>query len=223
MTGAVKMFRLDLLSMQVYFKSYVVFFLYPLLFAWWEPVGMAVMAGMMLAMLGGSIFSVQEKNKLERLYGMLSISDSSLLAGRYLFLLANCLTVQLVILPLHFVVSRLIGKTPSGSELLFAMGLSYFLFWLQCSYQIPLFIKFGYTKMRIWATAPFIVIALSSVLFTYTLGDALKARGPYLEKAIYYMYINPLQPMLTLIALGTLLGAVSYLISIGAYRSTKRR
>ena len=133
MTGAVKMFRLDLLSMQVYFKSYLVFFLYPLLFAWWEPVGMAVMAGMMLAMLGGSIFSVQEKNKLERLYGMLSISDSSLVAGRYLFLLANCLAIQLVILPLHFAVSRLIGKTPGGSELLFAMGLSYFLFWLQCS------------------------------------------------------------------------------------------
>ena len=222
MTGAVKMLRLDLLTMRVYLKSYLIYLLYPILFAWWEPSGMATMAGLMLAMLGGSIFSVQEKNKLERLYGMLSISDSSLVAGRYLFLLVNCLTIQLVILPLHFVVSRLIGKMPSGNDLIFAIGLSYFLFWFQCSYQIPLFMKFGHTKMRMWAAAPFIVLALSSVMFASLFGETIKTRGLYLEEAFHHLSNHSLQITLTLLALGTLLGAMSYLISVGVYKSTKR-
>ncbi len=218
MTAAVKMFRLDLLTMQVYLKSYMIFMVYPLLFAWWEPVGMGVMAGFMLAMLGGSIFSVQEKNKLERLYGMLSISDSSLVAGRYLFLLVNCLMVQMAILPLHILASRLIGRMPGGEDLLLAMGLSYFLFWLQSSYQVPLFLKFGYTKMRLWVTLPFVLVALAFGFLT----PMFKEAAPSIETWFEQIHQHSLSLSLILLALGTLLGMISYLISIGVYKSTKQ-
>ncbi len=220
MTAAVKMFRLDLLTMQAYLKSYMIFMLYPVMFAWWEPTAMGVMAGFMLAMLGSSIFSVQEKNKLERLYGMLSISDRGLVAGRYLFLFANCLTVQLVMLPLHFLVSRLTGKMPAGQDLLLAIGLSYFLFWMQSSYQVPLFFKFGYTKMRLWVTLPFVLIALGFGLLTPMF--KLKEAAPSIEAWFEQIHQNSLSLSLVLLALGTLLGVVSYLISIGVYKSTKQ-
>lgn len=221
MTQAAKMFRLDFMSMKVYLRSYLLFLAYPILFAWWEPVGMAVMGGMMLAMLGGSIFSVQEKNKLERLYGMLAITPAGLVAGRYLFLMANCLLVQVVMLPVHILAGRIAGRNWEMNNFLFALGLSYLLFWVLAALQTPLYFKYGYTKMRMWVALPFMLIALGTTLLSSTITERFPAVLAALEAFFTGVLTAPATALAFCLLAGTMLALLSYVVSIRTYLSTR--
>lgn len=54
-----------------------------------------------VALMSTTVFSAQEKNQLERLYGSVSISLKDIVLGRYVFVFLNYFVSYLLIIVLH--------------------------------------------------------------------------------------------------------------------------
>lgn len=222
MVGVGKMFRLDFITMKAYFKSYIIFIIYPLIFASFDVIAMGIMMGFMLSMLSNSIFSVQEKNKLERLYGVMGISDKSLMGGRYLFLMGHCFLAIFVMIPLHAIARTFLNSNVTFHDIIMAVGCFFFCYWLITSLQTPLSVRFGYTKSRMWGMLPFLIVAVSPFLILNLFKDSVKPAVEAINAWYETIATQPVINCLVLVAAGLVFAIISYVISLRCYRGIKK-
>lgn len=222
MTGAIKMTKLDLMTMKAYRRSYFIYLAYPFIFSFWSVSGMASMSAAMLSMLSVSIFSVQEKNNMERLYGTLGLSDKEILAGRYFFLLLNNLLVLLIALPLHLVIAAVRGELPSGGEIALAFGLGLAVFWFMAGIQAPLCIRYGYSKSRFSILIPVIIIAVAPALLVLVMGDKVsEVVASAINRWADSNSVSAYGAAALMLAAGCLFALISYWVSTKCYRAKK--
>ncbi len=124
--------RLDAALVKPYFRSICFTLLLPLVFT---AINRSLFTGVsfamcFIAMTSGYTFSIAEKNNMDRLFGILPVQKSSLVLGRYLFILAM----------------GLLALTAALAGL--------FLFTLYTVFQIPGYYRLGSIRGRVFMYIP---------------------------------------------------------------------
>lgn len=164
MNGVVKMARLDNRSrsgksmLSVYVT--LVFCLAMLSFGGVSLLTACYTVAWVMALCLQSIFAIQEKNDLKRLYASLSLSSREVVAGRYLYfyahfcaaiLLANVLSVVLMVMRDEMI------QVPS---MITATAVALCMFTVIISIQTPIYFALGFIRGQRLAVLAYVVVLL---------------------------------------------------------------
>ena len=212
-----RMTRLDISCMKPYWASYLILIAVTLFqYGLGTPVTALVTTSTMYAlMLSTTVFSLQERFNLDLLYGTLALNQRDIVQGRYGMIMLHYLFVLVMglsplvlnFLPLPFVSV----PSPEPYELLLSIAVSFTLFSLFASFQLPLLFRYGYSKARWLALLPFLVMAII-VMFI------MNASGTTSFVSNLDVILNQpafLLPIAGLICLGSIF--LSYRLSLVAY------
>lgn len=143
-----------------------------------SPVAVLCITGAwFIALQASNIFAIQEKNNLERLYGSVSVALKDIVLGRYIFMLLNYFISFFVVVALYIGFELYRNNAINLTDIMLGFGLSFFIFSAITGIQIPLFFKMGYTKAKIMALVPFLIIMLLVVIpsFINILSDLVQS------------------------------------------------
>lgn len=212
MMGSIKMFKLDLYTMKSQMFSYLYVILITMFFTFMKSsiILVCITCSWFMLLMSTSIFAIQERNNLNRLYGSLSIKLKNIVLGRYIFIFITYIITVWVIIILFCGILLLQGKPIIGQEILIGFSISLLVFSFVAGIQIPAFFKLGYTKAKFWTLVPYLGFIVW-MIFSTLLKDATT--------------IVPLSNQTIIILVGILLSVVftviSYRVSIIAYRKRK--
>jgi len=143
-----------------------------------SPVAVLCITGAwFIALQASNIFAIQEKNNLECLYGSVSVALKDIVLGRYIFMLLNYFISFLVVVALYIGFALYGNNAINLTDIMLGFGLSFFIFSAITGIQMPLFFKMGYTKAKIMALVPFLIIMLLVVIpsFINILSDLVQS------------------------------------------------
>ena len=207
MSNMLKATKLDFSLVRPYFKVIGFTMLLPIAFA---AINRSILTGVsfamcFIAMTTGYTFSITEKNRMERLYGILPVKKSEMVIGRYLFVLALGALALVVSLITQPIVLRVIGETVEKVDIISAAIGGLFLFALYTVFQIPGYYKFGSIKGRVFMYIP--VAGFLATLF-------LLPKIPMDNSIITTLSNSPVLLIVLVIVLVVVMYAVSILFSI---------
>jgi hypothetical protein len=111
-------------------------------------------------------FLIADKSDLETLYAVLPVPRRSFLYGHYVWALTSFLATVAVGTALAVTFAQVSGPPLSGHTLETILALSWGLYAVDISIQLPLLIRFGYTRIGLWGiTAPLALAADAVVRF----------------------------------------------------------
>lgn len=116
--------------------------------------------------IAGQYFFVYEKNNLEKLYGVLPLSKSEVVIGRYIYALCIVIINGIIAATVAYIVSLLTNKVMSGSEFLTYLSIGFLYACLMVAVIFPLYFKFSFSKIYIFSNLPFYLIFV--LLFVLT-------------------------------------------------------
>ena len=215
MSGFMKMTKLDFVTMKSQFWAYLSLLLIFILF-WIMGSSVTILcitAGWFVALFSNTLFSLQEKNKLDRLYGSVSINVKDMVMGRYVFAGLNFLLSLLAIIILYIGSAMFQNEMLSITDVAIGVSVSFLIFSIITGIQMPMFFKMGYTKAKIWSMVPFIAMMILIIL--------AKPLAYMLSDIIVFLQSNQSGLIMGGIIFGVIIQLISYRISVAAYR--KRR
>ena len=156
----------------------------------------------------GSVFSVHEKSNSIKLYGILPLKKSEMIAGRYLYALIIGTVYITIAGIMGFVMSIFrVGDYNSLSYwAALAFGFVYFGFAVGISY--PIYLKFTFAKASIFTMLPMYIIAVAFLLITRKT-NLTSNLGSIIKFFIDHLYLVPIFGLLG----GLILLTVSALIA----------
>ena len=114
----------------------------------------------------GSVFSVEEKNHIDKLHGILPLRKSDMIAGRYVYALVIGL-VNLVIAGIFgFVISLIVNAGLSAMTFFSALGLTFLYFCFAVAIAFPVYFKFTFTKAYVFTMIPIYLVMLLVVFLS---------------------------------------------------------
>jgi len=217
MIKAVKVLKLDFLTVKPYCRVFLLFMAVGFLFGIGnkEPYIIPPMFMIWALFLVSYPFSIGEKNSLDKLYGTFSLKRKDIVTGRYLFSLAGSVLFLAVSVVIVFLSASIIKKNIEIEELLFVVFIGVLIFSAVASFQIPIFFKFGYSKAKLLTYLPLLAIAFIVPLANLipadsTIGRMFNEIGKIIEEKTYLAYVMMLS--ISLIVL-----YISYIISRSIY------
>ncbi len=135
-------------------------------------------------------FAVGEQNGIDALYVTLSIGRNTVVLGRYLFALIVDLCSALLSFVLAFAVSVALKRDFGALQSLLTTCVILLAYSALQSIQLPIFFKLGYTRAKLLAYLPFVVLPLAVILFSSLFKGAFAV-----ERAAYFfgwLAANPL-------------------------------
>ena len=153
----------------------------------------------------GTIFSVYEKNNLNKLYGILPIGKHEVVIGRYLYALFFVIINGIVSGVLAYVISLFVNKEMSQLEILTYLSASLLFFILYIAIDFPLFFKFTFSKIYVLTNLPFYLLFVIG-FFIVKKTDTLKNLTQIIQ------YFTDHQNMIWVIGIG--LGLILLCISV---------
>ena len=179
MRAFLKMAKLDFLTMKTQFFSYLSLVVIVLMFGFMKSsvIVLCITSAWFIALQASNIFAIQEKNNLERLYGSVSVELNDIVLGRYAFMFLNYFISFLAVIVLNFGFSLYQGITVNVSDIMLGFSLSFLIFSIITGIQMPLFFKMGYTKAKVWALLPFLIVMAVVVIpsFITALSDLIQS------------------------------------------------
>ena len=168
MSNIWKSVKLDFSLVRPYVKTICFTIALPVVFA---AINRSLMTGISFAMcftamISRSMFSITEKNDMERLYGILPIRKSELVIGRYVFIIILGILALLFSLITHPVILSSLGENVSAFDIAVAAVSGIFLFALYTVFLIPGYYKYGSIKGRVFMYIP--VVGFLVTLFWVT-------------------------------------------------------
>jgi hypothetical protein len=221
MSDSLKMTRLDFASL----KSQYLYLVGVISVVFFSMVGgvstmpVLVTAAWYSALASSALFSIQEKNGLNRLYGSMSISQKDIVRGRYVFMLSFFGFSLLLGLACHFCLMTVWGKPLDFTYLIPGLGISLLVFSLIVGLQTPLFFKWGYLRARLWSLVIFFAAIFLVALIPPLIGAVSDMSG--FLPAVTELWQQQLLIGVGGITAGCAILIVSYRIAFVAYR--KRR
>jgi len=166
MTAFLRITKLDFLTMKTQAISYLSLVAIVLMFGFMgSPVAvLCITDAWFIALQASNIFSIQEKNNLERLYGSVSVTLNDIVLGRYIFMFLNYLISFLTVIVLYLGLSLYLNSAINLSDIMLGFSLSFLIFSTITGVQMPLFFKMGYTKAKVMALVPFLIVMLLVVI-----------------------------------------------------------
>lgn len=210
MTNSVKMAKLDFMSM----KSQNVFLVAVAIMVFFGFMGTSVVimcltAAWFSALISSTIFTIQEKNDLDRLYGSISIGQKDIVLGRYIFMLAFYGVSLLIGIASYSCFALIQSKALDFLNIIPGVGLSLLIFSVIVGIQTPMFFKLGYMKAKVWSFVPFLAMMALAIIPTFV--EALSGILEFLQKHENLLSVGG-------IVSGCIILLCSYHISITAYR-----
>ena len=166
MSNSLKMARLDYFTFKSQIVSYAALILMTIMFSFMGSsfVTLGITVAWFAALLSTNIFSIQEKNELERLYASLPFSLKSIIRGRYIFTFANYAFAMILTIITGVFVSFIQDRNLDYADTFFGICISLLAFTIISGIQIPIYFKLGYTKAKAWCMIPFILVIAICVL-----------------------------------------------------------
>lgn len=214
MRAFLKMAKLDFLTMKTQFFSYLSLVVIVLMFGFMKSsvIVLCITSAWFIALQASNIFAIQEKNNLERLYGSVSVELNDIVLGRYAFMFLNYFISFLAVIVLNFGFSLYQGITVNVLDIMLGFSLSFLIFSIITGIQMPLFFKMGYTKAKVWALLPFLIVMAVVVIpsFITALSDLIQS-----------IMVNQCAVIIISIMAGGVIEFMSYKIAVIAYRKRK--
>ena len=157
MLGFLKMTKLDLFTIKPQFLSYLAVIPIALMYGFMTHSPVAVISiniAWVEVLLLASIFAIQEKNGLDRLYGSLSMNLNEIILGRYIFALFFYTISFIGSIGVFAILIRLNNISILDTLTGFCISLAYFS--INTGIQFPIYFKLGYMKARFWFLFVFI-------------------------------------------------------------------
>jgi len=129
--------------------------------------------GMFLTMIFGvtscgSVFSVHERNHSDKLYGILPLRKSEMIAGRYLYALIIGFAYIIAAGIMGFVIWKALGANAKVTALSYwaTLGLGFVYFCFATGVSYPIYFKFSFAKANIFTMVPMYIIAVLYLVLT---------------------------------------------------------
>ena len=151
----------------------------------------------------GQVFSVYEKNNLEKLYGILPLKKSDVIIGRYLYALIIIVVNGIIATLVAYIVSLLTNNIMSSNEFLTLLSVGFAYACLMTAVIFPLYFKFSFSKVYIFSNLPFYLLFVILFLLTRKT-NVLQQAGPA---------VQTLTSSLTVAAIGLSLGLILLALS----------
>lgn len=128
----------------------------------------------------GQVFSVYEKNNLDKLYGILPLKKTDVVIGRHLYALIIIVINGVIAALVAYIVSIITGNTMSSVEFLTLLSIGFAYACLMTAVIFPLYFKFSFSKVYIFSNLPFYLLFV--ILFALTRKtNVLQQAGPAVQ------------------------------------------
>lgn len=163
-----KMARLDFYVVKTYSKTMIFTMLYPVVIG---AMNQSLVSGISFAMvfigmMTGYVFSISEKNDMERLYSMLPVSKKHMVIGRYLYTCILGITGLLISLMIQSVALQAMSIAVTSTDMIEAILTGVITFSFYPVFLLPGYYKYGYIKGRFFIFIPLAGYLLILFLFS---------------------------------------------------------
>ena len=164
MTAVARMAMLNLRTVAPYrYQGFLVFALGVLLFASKPTVLVPALVFFFTSQFASYPFNVADKAGLDTLYAVLPLPRRSMLYGHYAWAIALFVATASVSTVLAVLLARAQTVPFSGRTVMTVLALSWALFAVNVAIQLPLLIRFGYTRVSVLGTALPLAVVLGTV------------------------------------------------------------
>lgn len=214
MSNSLKMARLDYFTFKSQIVAYTALALMTIMFSVMGSsfITLNITVSWFAALLSMNIFTIQEKNELDRLYASLSFSLKNIIGGRYIFTFVNYALASIVTIMIGITVSFLQNRNVDYADIILGVCISLFAFSLITGIQIPIYFNLGYTKARAWCMVPYVLVMVICILSSFM--DVFSSIIAGLTE--HQMVLGMISLMISFISI-----PVSYHLSVMSYQ--KRR
>lgn len=211
MNGAFRIAKLDFFTMKSQAVLYVIMVLIVSMFSIMDSsiIVSFITGAWFTALMASNIFIIQEKNNLNRLYGSVSVELKDIVLGRYIFAFSNYVISLVTVIAVSLIVSLFRDMFIDVSNILLGFSLSLLIFSIITGIQMPLFFKLGYTKAKMWAVVPFLVVMLLVIIPSFI---------TVLSTFIQSVMSNQSMIIAVGIVVSCVVQLISYKIAVIAYR-----
>jgi hypothetical protein len=130
-----------------------------------SPVGLVLALALGLApLVAAQPFQVADKADLQTLYAVLPVPRRTVLLGHYAWALMSFLAIVISGTALAALVAQVQGVPFGGRHLATLLTLAWALFAVNISIQLPLLIRFGYTRISLLATTVPLALVMVAVI-----------------------------------------------------------
>lgn len=214
MNGAFRIAKLDFFTMKSQAVLYAIMVLIIVMFSIMDSsiIVSFITGAWFTALMASNIFVIQEKNNLNRLYGSVSVELKDIVLGRYIFAFSNYVISLVTVIAVSLIVSLFRDMFIDVSNILLGFSLSLLIYSIIAGIQMPLFFKLGYTKAKIWAVVPFLVVMLLVIIPSFI---------TVLSTFIQSVMSNQSMIIAVGIVASCVIQLISYKIAVIAYRKRK--
>lgn len=214
MNGAFRIAKLDFFTMKSQAVLYAIMVLIIVMFSIMDSsiIVSFITGAWFTALMASNIFVIQEKNNLNRLYGSVSVELKDIVLGRYIFAFSNYVISLVTVIAFSLIVSLFRDMFIDVSNILLGFSLSLLIYSIITGIQMPLFFKLGYTKAKIWAVVPFLVVMLLVIIPSFI---------TVLSTFIQSVMSNQSMIIAVGIVASCVIQLISYKIAVIAYRKRK--
>jgi len=208
--------RLQLLACKPYLRSILLVFAFAVIFGVTsrEPYSLPALFTIYMILFITYPFAIGEKNNLDILFATLSLNRKQVVSGLYILIAGVELTAALLALLLAQIIALIYQTSFLWSAALFTVACCFLVFSLIVSLQLPFFFKLGYTKAKLIAYLPLMLLALPAILLPSLKG---KVEG-LLSDASIWIEANSILSTLAPLAAGLILLLISGVISYRIYQ-----
>ena len=183
------------------------------------PPVITMIAMMFATGLGGTIFQVNEKNNLDKLYGVLPLKKLERVLARYLYALILGISCAAIVTIAALILYRALNITMETLPFLAVSGFSFAYYCFAVGISYPIFTRFSFSKAYIFTIAP---IYLFFILLFYLLVLISKQPGFLANMSSTVQFFSAHQYLIILCCVGV--GLVFLAISLPiAYLLSKKK
>jgi len=214
MNGAFRIAKLDFFTMKSQAVLYAIMVLIVSMFSIMDSsiIVLFITGAWFTALMASNIFIIQEKNNLNRLYGSVSVELKDIVLGRYIFAFSNYVISLVTVIAVSLIVSLFRDMFIDVSNILLGFSLSLLIFSTITGIQMPLFFKLGYTKAKMWAVVPFLVVMSLVIIPSFI---------TVLSTFVQSVMSNQSLVIAVGIVVSCVIQLISYKIAVIAYRKRK--
>ncbi|EMS71973.1 ABC-2 transporter permease [Ruminiclostridium cellobioparum] len=178
-----------------------------------QPSVITVIAMMFATALGSTIFQINEKNNLDKLYGVLPLKKLERVLARYLYalILGICCTAIMAIAAM--ILYRALNITMETLPFLAVLGFSFAYYCFAVGISYPIFTRFSFSKVYIFTMAPMFILFFLLILLSKQPGFLTD-----MSKAVQFFSAHQYLLILCCVGVGLVFLAISLSISYSLSR-----
>ena len=178
-----------------------------------QPSVITAIAMMFATALGSTVFQINEKNNLDKLYGVLPLKKLERVLARYLYalILGICCTAIMAIAAM--ILYRALNITMETLPFLAVLGFSFVYYCFAVGISYPIFTRFSFSKVYIFTMAPMFILFFLLILLSKQPGFLTD-----MSKAVQFFSAHQYLLILCCVGVGLVFLAISLSISYSLSR-----